>query len=182
MNNANTALSDIRVRRAVAHAIDRQAIIDGAMFGSGTPIGSHFAPHHPAYVDLTGLYPHDVTKAKALLAEAGYADGLKLRLTLPPPSYARRGGEVIAAQLAAVGIEAEIIPVEWAQWLKQVFKATDYDLTIVSHTEPFDIGIYARDSYYFNYKSERFNTVYAELQKLLTQPGGPLSVKLKDIG
>ena len=163
MNNANKALGDIRVRRAVAHAIDRQAIIDGAMFGSGTPIGSHFAPHHPAYVDLTGLYPHDVTKAKALLAEAGYADGLKLRLTLPPPSYARRGGEVIAAQLAAVGIEAEIIPVEWAQWLKQVFKATDYDLTIVSHTEPFDIGIYARDSYYFNYKSERFNTVYAEL-------------------
>lgn len=163
MNNANKALSDIRVRRAIAHAIDRQAIIDGAMFGSGTPIGSHFAPHHPAYVDLTGMYPHDVAKAKALLAEAGYASGLKLRLTLPPPSYARRGGEVIAAQLATVGIETEIIPVEWAQWLKQVFKTTDYDLTIVSHTEPFDIGIYARDSYYFNYKSERFNQIYADL-------------------
>ena len=44
-----------------------------------------------------------------------------------------------------------------------MFKSTDYDLTIVSHTEPFDIGIYARDSYYFNYKSERFNKVYAEL-------------------
>lgn len=163
MNHANKALSDIRVRRAIAHAIDRRAIIDGAMFGSGTPIGSHFAPHNPAYVDLTGMYPHDVAKAKALLAEAGYSSGLKLRLTLPPPSYARRGGEVIAAQLAAVGIETEIIPVEWAQWLKQVFKTTDYDLTIVSHTEPFDIGIYARDSYYFNYKSERFNKVYAAL-------------------
>lgn len=163
MNNTNKALSDIRVRRAIAHAINRQAIIDGAMFGSGTPIGSHFAPHHPAYLDLTGMYPHDQAKAKALLAEAGYASGLKLRLTLPPPSYARRGGEVIAAQLAAVGIETEIIPVEWAQWLKQVFKTTDYDLTIVSHTEPFDIGIYARDSYYFNYKSDRFNKVYADL-------------------
>ncbi|UUX50326.1 ABC transporter substrate-binding protein [Nisaea acidiphila] len=163
MNHANEALSDIRVRRAISHAIDRQAIIDGAMFGSGTPIGSHFAPHHPAYIDLTGMYPHDTAKAKALLAEAGYADGLKLRLTLPPPSYARRGGEVIAAQLAAVGIETEIIPVEWAQWLKQVFKTTDYDLTIVSHTEPFDIGIYARDSYYFNYKSDRFRNVYSAL-------------------
>ncbi|WP_420404818.1 ABC transporter substrate-binding protein [Nisaea sp.] len=163
MNHANKALGDIRVRRAISHAIDRQAIIDGAMFGLGTPIGSHFAPHHPAYVDLTGMYPHDPEKAKALLAEAGYGDGLKLRLTLPPPSYARRGGEVIAAQLAAVGIETEIIPVEWAQWLKQVFKSTDYDLTIVSHTEPFDIGIYARDSYYFNYKSERFNAVYGDL-------------------
>jgi len=163
MNHAHKALSDIRVRRAISHAIDRQAIIDGAMFGSGTPIGSHFAPHHPAYVDLTGMYPHDPAKARALLAEAGYGDGLKLSLTLPPTSYARRGGEVIASQLAAVGIETEIIPVEWAQWLKQVFKSTDYDLTIVSHTEPFDIGIYARDKYYFNYRSDRFRKVYADL-------------------
>ena len=54
MNNARPPFDDIRVREAIAHAIDRQAIIDGAMFGYGTPIGSHFAPHHPAYVDLTG--------------------------------------------------------------------------------------------------------------------------------
>lgn len=163
MNHANAALADIRVRRAIAHAIDRKAIIDGAMFGSGTPIGSHFAPHHPAYVDLTGTYSYDPAKAKALLAEAGHAQGLKFRLVLPPPSYARRGGEVIAAQLAAVGIQTESIPVEWAQWLKQVFQSTDYDLTIVSHTEPFDIGIYARDNYYFNYKGEKFRQTYAAL-------------------
>ena len=54
MNNQHPALSDVRVRRAIMHAIDRQALIDGAMAGYGTPIGSHFAPHHPAYVDLTG--------------------------------------------------------------------------------------------------------------------------------
>ncbi|MDH3738316.1 MAG: ABC transporter substrate-binding protein, partial [Alphaproteobacteria bacterium] len=59
INNTKPPLDDVRVRRAIAHAIDRKAIIDGAMFGFGTPIGSHFAPHHPAYVDLTGTYPHD---------------------------------------------------------------------------------------------------------------------------
>jgi len=53
MNNKSGALSDVLVRRAISHAIDRQAIIDGAMFGYGTPIGSHFAPHHPSYIDLT---------------------------------------------------------------------------------------------------------------------------------
>src|SRR5690606_15591218 len=53
MNNARAPLDDVRVREAIARAIDRQAIIDGAMFGFGTPIGSHFAPHHPAYIDLT---------------------------------------------------------------------------------------------------------------------------------
>ena len=46
-NNQSGPLMDVRVRQALAHAINRQEIIDGAMFGYGTPIGSHFAPHHP---------------------------------------------------------------------------------------------------------------------------------------
>lgn len=162
INNTRPPLNDVRVRRAIAHAIDRQAIIDGAMFGFGTPIGSHFAPHHPAYVDLTGVYPHDPVKARALLAEAGVSN-LKLTLKLPPPAYARRGGEIVAAQLKEVGIEAEIIPVEWAQWLEQVFRGNDFDLTIVSHTEPLDIDIYARDEYYFNYDSPALKAVVEKL-------------------
>ena len=159
LNNARPPLDDIRVRRAIAHAVDKQAVVDGAMFGQGTPIGSHVAPHNPAYVDLTGRYPHDPEKAKELLKDAG-AEDLKLTLRLPPPSYARRGGEIVAAQLAEVGIDVEIVPVEWAQWLDQVFKRTDYDMTIVSHTEPADIEIYARDSYYFNYESREFRAAY----------------------
>ena len=162
MNNTHAPLNDVRVRRAISHAIDRQAVVDGAMFGFGTPIGTHFAPHHPAYVDLTATYAHDPDKAKALLKEAG-AENLKLTLKLPPPTYARRGGEVVAAQLGAVGIDVEIIPVEWAQWLEQVFRGDDFDLTIVSHTEPLDIGIYARDKYYFNYDSPALKAVIEKL-------------------
>ena len=82
INNARPPLNDIRVRRAIAHAIDREAIIGGAMFGFGTPIGTHFAPHHPAYVDLRGGSAHDPAKARALLAESGQSD-LKLTLKLP---------------------------------------------------------------------------------------------------
>jgi len=149
MNHAREPFQDIRVREALSHAIDRKAIIEGAMFGYGTPIGSHFAPHNPAYTDLTGFAPYDPERAKALLAEAGVS-GLRPTLMLPPPSYARRGGEIVAAQLRAVGIEPQIVNVEWAQWLEQVFKNRDYDLTIVSHTEPMDIEIYARPEYYFN--------------------------------
>ena len=164
INNARPPFNDLRVRRALAYAIERKAIIDGAMFGFGTPIGSHFPPHHPAYVDLTRRYPHNPEKARALLKEAG-VENLKVTLKLPPPTYARRGGEIVAAQLKEVGITAEIIPVEWAQWLEQVFRGNDYDLTIVSHTEPQDIGIYARDKYYFNYHSATFNAVMDELSK-----------------
>lgn len=162
-NNKQAPFDDVRVREALAHAIDRQAIIDGAMFGYGTPIGTHFAPHNPAYKDLTGGSAYDPERAKALLAEAGLADGFETTLHLPPPSYARRGGEIIAAQLAQVGIKAEIINVEWAQWLETVFRGKDFGLTIVSHTEPMDIGIYARPDYYFQYDNSGFQDLMTTL-------------------
>lgn len=162
INNASKPLDDIRVRRAIAHAIDRKAIIDGALYGIGEPIGSHFAPQNEGYVDLTGRYPHDPDAARRLLAEAGATD-LRLRLVLPPPSYARRAGEIVAAQLRDVGIGVDIVPVEWAQWLSDVFRDKHYDLSIVAHVEPNDLDIYARDDYYFNYRDEAYRKLYAEL-------------------
>ena len=160
MNNRRAPLNDPRVRKAIALAVDRQAIIDGAMFGYGTPIGSHFAPHHPDYVDLLDRSPHDPEKARALLAEAGVS-GLKLRLALPPPPYARRGGEIVAAQLRAVGIETQVTNMEWAQWLETVFRGADFDLTIVSHVEPLAVDIYARDGYYIGYDNPAFRDLIA---------------------
>jgi peptide/nickel transport system substrate-binding protein len=162
-NNKMPPFDNPLVRAAVAHAIDRQAIVDGAMFGYGTPIGTHFAPHNPAYVDLKADSAFDPEKAKALLAEAGFADGFETTLHLPPPSYARRGGEIIAAQLAEVGIKAVITNVEWAQWLETVFRGKNFGLTIVSHTEPMDIGIYANPDYYFQYDNPAFQDIMTTL-------------------
>jgi peptide/nickel transport system substrate-binding protein len=161
MNNARAPLDDLRVRQAISHAIDRQAIIDGSEFGFGVPIGTHFAPHHPAYVDLTDQYAFDPDRARALLAEAGFAEGLDLTLQLPPVNYARRGGEIIASQLAHVGIRVEIIPVEWGTWLEVVYAEANYDLSIVSHVEPLDISIYADPEYYFQYDNPEFRAVIA---------------------
>ncbi|SNS07153.1 ABC transporter substrate-binding protein [Antarctobacter heliothermus] len=169
MNNKQPPFDNPMVREALSHAIDRQAIIDGAMFGLGTPIGTHFAPHNPDYVDLTGLSVYDPDRARMLLVDAGYAEGFTTTLKLPPPSYARRGGEIIASQLRNVGIETEITNLEWAQWLEEVFRGKDFGLTIVSHTEPFDIGIYARPDYYFQYDNPEFQA----LMKLLNATTDP---------
>ncbi len=163
INNKKPPFDQLKVRQAISYALDRKAIIDGASAGLGQPIGSHMSPSNPAYVDLTGVYPHDVDKAKALLKEAGLENGFKATLKLPPPSYARLGGEIIASELRDVGIELEIIPVEWADWLDKVFTKKDYDLTIVSHTEPNDIDIYSRKDYYFNYDNPDFDKVIADL-------------------
>jgi peptide/nickel transport system substrate-binding protein len=164
INNGKKPFDDVRVRRAIAHAIDRNAIIAGALYGFGMPIGSHFPPHNPAYVDLTGLYPHDVAKAKALLAEAGYPNGIDVSLRLPPPVYARRGGEVVAAQLAQAGIRAKIENVDFPLWLDQVFTKKNFDLTIIAHVEPNDLDIYTRPNYYFSYDNAEYNALIAKLK------------------
>lgn len=177
MNARRAPLDDVRVRRAIASAIDRQALVDGAMYGTATPIGSHYPPHAPGYVDLTGVNAYDPERAKSLLAEAG-VEGLSLELALPPPSYARRSGEIIAAQLRAVGIEAQLKPVEWAEWLANVFRGHEYDLTIVSHTEPSDIGIYGRKDYYFHVDDAELDQVLAALQRE-TDPDARLQLLAK---
>lgn len=161
MNNARAPFDDPLVRAAISHAIDRDAVIDGAMFGYGEPIGSHYSRQDRAWLDLTGRYPHDVERARALLAQAGYPDGFSATLRLPPRPYARRSGEVIAAQLARAGIRVEIENLEWAQWLDQVFSRREFDLTIIEHIEPMDFGIYARDDYYFGYANAEFKALVA---------------------
>jgi len=163
INNRKAPLNDVRVRRAIGHAIDRKAFIDGAQEGLGKPIGSHFAPTDLGYMDLTKQSAYDPEKAKALLKEAGITSPLNLTLTLPPPQYARKGGEIIAAQLAKVGINAKIENVEWAQWLAGPFKG-NFDLTIINHVEPLDYATaYADPNYYYGYDSAKFRGLVATL-------------------
>ncbi|GKS74550.1 ABC transporter substrate-binding protein [Acidovorax sp. SUPP950] len=164
INQQKKPLDDVRVRRAIAAAIDRKAVIQGAGDGLGVPIGSHYVPGAFGYLDTTGINPFDPEKAKKLLAEAGVKTPLELTMTLPPTPYARQGGEVIAAQLAKVGIVAKLQNVEWAQWLSGTYGNKNYDLTLISHVEPFDLGNFAKPDYYWGYNSPKFNALYEQIK------------------
>jgi peptide/nickel transport system substrate-binding protein len=102
-----------------------------------------------------------------LLKEAGVTTPLEVSLILPPPPYARQGGEIIAAQLAKVGIVAKLQNVEWAQWLSGVYGTKNYDLTIISHVEPFDLGNFAKPDYYWGYQSTKFNDLFTKSKNTL---------------
>src|SRR4051812_27359230 len=165
INNKHKPLDDVRVRRAILAAIDRKAVIEGAADGYGTPIGSHYVPGAEGFVDTTGVNPYNPDKAKQLLAEAGVKTPIELTMTLPPPPYARQGGEVIVSELAKIGINVKVQNVEWAQWLSNTYGGPhNYDLTIISHVEPFDLGNYAKPDYYWGYQSKAFSDLYDRIK------------------
>lgn len=130
MNNAKPPFDDVGVRRAVSTAIDRDEIIDGAMYGQATPIGSFYPPHGSSHVDLTDTYPHHADRAKTMFEEAGVA-GATMTLRAPPFPYAMRSAEIIQAQLADAGIDAKVENVEWGFWIDEVYKKKNYDMTIM---------------------------------------------------
>ncbi|SDM71869.1 peptide/nickel transport system substrate-binding protein [Oryzisolibacter propanilivorax] len=168
LNHRRAPLGDVRVRRAITHAIDREEFIQRVLDGHGSAIGSHFAPTDRGFLHLDSLYPHDPQRARALLREAGVRTPLRLKLALPPAPYAHLGGDVLARQLAQVGIVAELQRLSWSEWLQGPFRG-HFDMTLINHVEPLDYLIYTDPDYYFGYDSPAFR-VLAHEHALATSP------------
>ncbi|WP_214316816.1 ABC transporter substrate-binding protein [Nonomuraea sediminis] len=159
LNNARPPFSDKKVRQAVRYAIDHKALIDTAWAGRGQPIGTMVPPTDPWYEDRTGDYPYDQAKAKQLLGGKTY----NVKMRIPNLPYAVASAQVVKSQLAQVGINADIEPLEFpARWLDVVFKQGDYDMSIINHVEPRDMGIFADKSYYFHYDNPQFGKLLAQ--------------------
>lgn len=161
-NNGAKPLNDLKVRQAIRYAIDHPAIVE-ARGGVDGLLGGPIPDVDPGYEDLTGLYPHDVDKAKALLAEAGYADGLTLTLTIPS-FYGDTFPNLLTSQLAEAGITLKTDSVPFATWLEDVYTKKDYQLSIVDHAESHDFGSWANPDYYFNYDNAEVQKLYADSQ------------------
>jgi peptide/nickel transport system substrate-binding protein len=164
LNNARAPFDTLEARRALNHAIDREEIIEGAMYGLATPIGSFYPPHGPAYVDLTGTYPHDPDQARQMFEDAGVL-GDTLLLRVPPFPYATRSAEIVQAQLGAAGMDVRVENVEWGFWLEEVYTNKNFDMTIIAHTSPNDLSNFARGpDYFYGYDDPAFNDLWASIR------------------
>lgn len=162
MNHANEMLSSLDIRKAITLAIDKKKITETPNFITGEEIGSHYSPNDVAYLDLTKAYSINQFDAKSLILKSGIRTQ-PLRLVSPPTSYAKYISLHVQQMLQDIGLRVIIEEVTWQQWLTRVYKNKDYDLTVIAHTDPNDLDIYARDDYYFNYKNSEFKQIIGQL-------------------
>ena len=136
-NQDREPFNDVKVRQAINYAINKQDIIDSVYSGYATRLGSNMSPAMGEYYQdgLQDVYTPDVEKAKALLAEAGYPDGFKTKISVSSHNtmYADLA-QVAVENLREVGIDVEIEVVEWGIWLERIYKGRDYDMTAIDLT------------------------------------------------
>ncbi|MGD8199039.1 ABC transporter substrate-binding protein [Ornithinimicrobium sp. W1679] len=162
-NNADGPFSDLRVRQAARHAIDHESLLDTCWAGRGELIGSMVPPTDPWYEDRTGDYAFDPEQARTLLQEAG-AEGEEVRLRLPTLPYAVACGTVVESMLEDAGFEVTVDELEFpSAWLETVYTNKDYDMSVIAHVEPRDLGtVFGNPDYYTSYGTEELQALLAE--------------------
>ncbi|MFW5718860.1 MAG: ABC transporter substrate-binding protein, partial [Halanaerobium sp.] len=150
LHNQREPFDDVRVRKAVNYAVDSEAIVENILSGAGRPSDAPIAPNVFGYSEQE-LYEYNPERAKELLAEAGYEDGLELEFYYPSGRYPMDEtiAQAIQSQLSDVGIEANMQTMEWATYLELVGQAPDevehdmYFLGWGTVTGDADYGLYA---------------------------------------
>ena len=129
-NHSRPPFNDLRVRKAIHHAIDVKAIIKGVLRDLSVPADNLVAPGVVGYTPDPDYHEYSPDKAKALLAEAGYPNGFTTQLVTPDGRYIKDKETMvaIAGQLKRVGIQADVVPLEWTTFLTQVRVKPDWGM------------------------------------------------------
>lgn len=171
LNCTRKPFTDVRVRQAIATAIDRKVMTDTILFGYGTPLDGGIIPKwHWAYANLH-IYPKpDIAKAKQLLADAGYPNGFPLTISAGSNYSAQvQAAEMLKDQLKQIGIQVTPSPQEWGTYIDTVVTKKDFDAAIIGW-----IGAIDPDDWFYGrfHTGEQWNTSgYSnpEVDKLLEQ-------------
>lgn len=136
-NLRNPILADVRVRRAIAHAIDKQGLIDTVVHGYGAPAISPVPSPSPYHTKDLPVYAFDRAAAEALLDEAGHPrgpDGVRFRLRIDREAFSVPilVSEYVRQSLKPVGIEIEVVGRDNPSFLKAVYTDFDFDINNIN--------------------------------------------------
>ncbi|OOG70374.1 ABC transporter substrate-binding protein [Sinorhizobium sp. A49] len=152
-NDRVEPFNNVKVRKAIARAIDDKKLLESIWGEYGTLIGSFVPPTDPWYVDLTAVDAYDVESAKALLKEAGFADGFSFKLDTPNYDPHPIVAQFLQSELAKVGIKVEINIITANEWYTKVYKAHDFQATLQEHVNHRDIVFYGNPDFYWGYNN-----------------------------
>ena len=177
LNNAAEPLNNPLVRQAMYYAIDVNELNTFMCDGGGVLTGTSMYPAQKTYFmpELTGTYPHDVEKAKALLAQTGYPDGFALTV-IAPSDYDQyvQGAEVVAEQLKQVGITVKVELTPFSNWTTDVYRNREFEATIcaiasndMSAREMLERYTSDASKNFISFSNEEFDRVVAQAKATL---------------
>lgn len=169
-NDRIEPFNDVKVRKAIYSAIDRQKLLDAIWDGRGQLIGSMVPPSEPWYIDLADNNPYDPALSAQLLTEAGYAGGFTFSIKTPDSGVHSTVAEFLKSELAKVGITVDIEIITDDQWYQQVYTDKDFQATLQGHVNDRDINFYGNPDFYWGYDN-------ADVQRWLAESEAAGSVE-----
>ncbi len=173
INTSREPFGDVRVRRALDHAIDKQEVLDLAYGGGHTGVTFHNVGdrYHP---DIPEPYPYDPEEAQRLLEEAGVDLQRTITITVPQNYEAHvQAAQLYQAMLEEVGLSVDIRLVDWSTWLSDVYGAAQYDLTVIGHTGKLDpdarLAGYADGSFYTRWENQEVTRLTRQARRTVDE-------------
>jgi len=154
-NDRVAPFDNVKVRKALARAVDKKKLLEAVWGDYGTLIGSFVPPTDPWYVDLTKVDAYDPESAKALLTEAGYPGGFTFTIDTPNYDPHPLAAQFLQGELAKVGVKVNINVITPNEWYTKIYKAHDFQATLQEHVNHRDIVFYGNPDFYWGYDNPK---------------------------
>ncbi|SFI41863.1 ABC transporter substrate-binding protein [Aerobium aerolatum] len=167
-NDRVEPFSNVKVRKALARAIDKKRLLASIWGEHGTLIGSFVPPTDPWYVDLTGVDAYDPDSARQLLEEAGLKDGFSFSLDTPNYDPHPLVAQFIQNELGKIGVKVDINLITSNEWYTKIYQAQDFQATLQEHVNHRDIVFYGNPNFYWGYDNPQVVELIASAEASAT--------------
>ena len=150
-NDKAAPFDNVKVRKAIARAVDDKKLLTSIWGTYGSLIGSFVPPTDPWYEDLTGVDPYDPASAKQLLTEAGFPNGLSFTLDTPDYDPHPVVAQFLQSELSKVGVTVKINIITANEWYTKIYQQHDFQATLQEHVNHRDIVFYGNPDFYWGY-------------------------------